>query len=325
MPDGIEMDGGLVPELTPEQLKALEEKQQKRLEKLSKDRRSPTRLHLPRKHLSYSQVEMYLRCGRQYEFRYVKDEKDPPGIAMTLGSGAHKACEHTHHHLVDHGEPAPTEQVIDVFSDSFETRADDIPEDAWAAGKADRGSVKDAGVRLVKLYNNKVAPGVRPQIKDGVRGIEKFFEVPINGIPVVGVIDLIDTNDPAGASEVERHILQRGGDDVPEPLRTAVADLKTKAKSMGQSEVDGSLQLTLYSYVEGVPLVRYDQLLNQKTLKVKRIHSLRTRQDHLWMHEIITEVANAISAGIFPPCSPTAWVCSARWCGFYSRCRGKNR
>lgn len=317
-----------------EEAPAFDDKQLEQLERAAKSKQaahlnkikpSAGQLYLPKQYLSYSQIEMYLRCARQYKFRYVENETQPPGIAMTLGSGAHHACEVTHHHLVDHGEPAPTAQVVDAFSDTFETRAEAIPETAWQVEKADRGSIKDVGVRLVSLYNNKVAPHVRPQVKAGVRGIEKKFKVDVNGIPMVGVIDLIDTNDPAGASEVETQVLKKGGQTVPETLRTAVADLKTKSKAMSQAEVDGSLQLTLYSFVEGVPLVRYDQLLNQKTLRVKRIHSTRTLHDHGWMAEVVTSVANAISLGVFPPCSPTAWVCCAKWCGYYHLCRGKVR
>lgn len=282
------------------------------------------KLNLPKGYLSNSQVEMYLRCAKQYEFRYVKDVKSPPGVAMTLGTGAHHAVEKTHHHLVDHQVPAPTEAVLDAFSDSFESAAEALPEGVWKT--EDKGSIKDMGAKLVTIYNTKFAPLVRPAVaKDGTRGIEKRFSVDIAGIPVIGFIDLIDTNDLNIVSEVERKLLEKNGGQVPLELRTCISDFKTKAKSASESETMGSMQLTLYAYVEGLPMVRYDQLLKQKVPKFKRVYGSRTPQDFAWMKEVYTSVANAISAGVFPPCSPTEWVCSPKWCGMWGRCRGRKR
>lgn len=280
---------------------------------------------LPTGHLSHSQIEMYLKCPRQYYFRYVRDEKRPPGIAMTLGSGAHAAVETTHHHIVDHQTPAPVETVLAVFSDRFDKQAEDVPEQDWQEEGMDKGTIKDAGVRLVTLYNKNFAPLVQPQVHDGVRGIEKRVEVSVAGVPMLGFIDLIDTNADAILSKEERELLQGHGRDVPEIFRTAVVDFKTKTKSTSQSEIDGSFQLTFYSYAEGVSMVRFDQLLRQKKPKVKRMHSQRTRKDYAWMHEIISSVAKAISTGVFPPCAPDSWACTPKWCGFFHQCRGRHR
>jgi hypothetical protein len=289
--------------------------------------------NLPKGRLSHSQVEMYLRCPRQYWFRYVKGESRPPGVALVLGTGTHKAVETTHHHIVDHGVPAPDEMLLDAFSDKFESAAEDVDATEWT-GDQDKGLVKDKGAKLVQIYNQKFAPSVQPQVKTvktngedvEVRGIEKKFEVTIAGVPMLGFIDLIDTNDASMAySGTELKMLTKKGHEVPEEMRTVVSDFKTRARSVARDEIDGSIQLTLYSLVEGIPMVRYDQLLKTKTPKVARAHSTRGRQDYLWLKEIIHHVAMAISAGIFPPCNPTEWVCSDKWCGFWHQCRGAKR
>lgn len=278
---------------------------------------------LPTGYLSNAQVEMYLRCPKQYEFRYIRGDMRPPGVAMAMGSSTHKAVEVTHHHIVDHDEPAPAEQVIAAFSDTFEKRAKEVPEADWTEEGVHQGAIKDAGIQLVSMYNRIFAPKVKPQVKGTVRGIEKKFEIVIEGIPMVGYIDLIDTNADAIMTDEERQLLRQYGKDVPEVFRTAIADFKTRSKSISEDEVKGSLQLTLYSYAEGISLVRYDQLLRQKQPKVKRIHSMRATTDHQWMVKVVTDVARAITAGIFPPCNPTNWCCSAKWCGFWSQCRGR--
>jgi|MudIll2142460700_1097286.scaffolds.fasta_scaffold00308_5 hypothetical protein len=280
---------------------------------------------LPTGYLSNSQIDMYLKCPMQYYHRYVCDNKRPPGVAITLGSGTHKAAEVTHHHIVDHDVPAPIEQVVAAFSDHFDKKSEDVPAEDWKEDGINKGQIKDAGIQLVSIYNRVVAPKVKPQVKDGVRGIEKKLEINVEGIPLVGYIDLIDTNADAIMSEEERALLRQYGSDVPEIFRTAIADFKTRTKSISEDEVKGSLQLTIYSYAEQVGLVRYDQFLRQKTPKVKRIHSMRTTQDYKWMAEIITGVARAITAGVFPPCDPTSWACTPKWCGYYYMCRGKAR
>lgn len=309
---GREMDQPIV-ELTPELVEQLERN------------KPPGGFKLPRGYLSPSQIGMYLKCPRQYYYRYIRDDKRPPGVAMTLGTGAHAAVEKTHHHLVDHKVPAPIEMVLEAFSESFDKGAKNVPKKEWTEEGNDKGTVKDVGVRLVTIYNRDFAPLVQPQVHNGIRGIEQKVEVTVAGVPMVGFIDLIDTNADAIMSVEERALLQGQGKDVPALFRTAVSDFKTKQKSMSQGETDGSFQLTFYSYATGIGLVRFDQLLKQKKPKVKRIHSQRTSQDYAWMNEIISSVAKAISAGIFPPCDPTSWACTPKWCGYYFLCRGKKR
>lgn len=280
---------------------------------------------LPTGYLSHSQIEMYLKCPRQYYWRYIRDHKRPPGVALTLGSGTHKAAEVTHHHIVDHDVPAPLEMVVAAFSDKFDAQAQDIPQEAWQSEGVEKGAVKDVGVKLVSMYNTTVAPNVKPQVKNGKRGIEKKIDIKIGEVPIIGYIDLIDTNADSIMTTEERELLKSHGLDVPSLFRTAVVDFKTKTKSYSQDEINGSLQLTIYSYAEQIGLVRFDQFLNQKRPRFKRMHSQRTLQDYAWMHEIVTGVGKAISAGVFPPCDPTSWACTPKWCGFYYMCRGRQR
>ena len=315
MSRGLEMDDP-IEVVTPEQFKALE--------KTVSYEKPVGGFKLPVGYLSNSQVEMYLRCPMQYEFRYVKSMRRPPSAAMSHGSGTHKALEVTHNHIVDHGEPASTAEVESAFSDTFDKVLADIPEESRVEDGLNVHELKDVGLILVRIYNSKYAPAVRPSVgKDGVRGIEKRFEVLVAGVPMVGIIDLIDTNSDVSVSKTEKEFMTLHGKEIPAILRTAIADFKTKSKSMSEAEVVGSLQLSLYSYVEQIPAVRIDQLLKLKTPKITRITTLRTAQDHAWMKNVVHGVARAITAGIFPPCDPTHWVCSEKWCGYWALCRGR--
>lgn len=293
------------------------------LEKLEKNK-PPSGFNLPQGHLSHSQIEMYLRCPKQYYYRYIRDIARPPGISLVLGTGTHKALETTHHHIVDYATPAPIEIVLSIFSDSFDKNAEEVPKEDWKEEEGNtKGGVKDAGLKLVSLYNKDFAPKVKPQIKENIRGIEKKVTVNVAGVPMVGYIDLIDTNDDTIMSHEEQTLLYDNAKGTPEILRTSIVDFKTKAKSVSQAEIDGSFQLTFYSFATGVNNVRYDQLLRQKKPKIKRMHSIRKTNDYKWMLEIVSNVAKAISSGIFPPCAPDNWACTPKWCGFWGLCRGK--
>jgi len=282
----------------------------------------PRRLSLPKGYMSISQVNMYLRCGRQYKFRYVDDHKRPPAVPMALGSGGHAALEVTHHHLVDHETPAPTEQLLSCFSDKWEEIS--LLVEDWEG--AVPGQIKDVGIALVRLYNSTVAPNVRPQVDaQQVRGIEKKFEITVGGVPMLGYIDLIDANSDIAMSheELERIRSVMGPKWVAADLRTSIADFKFTGKTMAQAVVDGSLQLTMYSLATGIAAVRFDQLIKTKVPKIKRAVSVRTSRDHAWLKHLVREVAEAVSKGVFPPCDPTEWVCSPKWCGYWAMCRGK--
>lgn len=279
----------------------------------------PSQIVLPREYLSISQVNMYLRCPAQYRFRYVEDHKRPPAVPMALGTSGHAALETTHHHIVDHDIPATNEEVLDSFSDKWAEISQQVED--WEGEKP--GQLKDKGLALVRLYNDKLAPKVKPHVDGKVRGIEKEFKITVAGVPMLGYIDLIDTNAAVAFSSAELQLMKDQGREIPEDLRSAVVDFKFKGKSMTRAEVDGSLQLTLYSLATGVYAVRFDQLLKTKVPQIKRASSTRTKQDHVWLQRVVREVAEAISKGAFPPCSPDSWICSPRWCGYFSECRGK--
>lgn len=277
------------------------------------------RLNLPKDYLSISQVNMYLRCPAQYRFRYVEDHKRPPAAPMILGTSGHAALEMTHHHIVDHQVPASNEQVLDSFSDKWEEIKSQVED--WETDKP--GVMKDQGLALVRLYNDKLAPTVKPHVVGGMRGIEKEFRITVAGVPMLGYIDLIDANAAVAFSPAELALMKEQGREIPEDLRSAVVDFKFKKKSMTQTEVDSSIQLSLYALATGIYAVRFDQLLKTKVPRIKRASSIRTRQDLGWLQCIVREVAQAISIGVFPPCSPDSWVCSEKFCGYWHMCRGK--
>ena len=79
---------------------------------------------MDKKHLSFTQINMFLRCARQYEFRYIKGLRRPPSGALILGKSWHKAVELNYSQKIQTEKDLPIEDVQDCFSDAFEEAFD---------------------------------------------------------------------------------------------------------------------------------------------------------------------------------------------------------
>lgn len=250
--------------------------------------------------LSFSGADTYLRCGKQYQFRYVDGLKEPPKIVMIEGSSHHKSLEMNNLSKRDKGSDMHPTQLTDIFMDDFRTRIAKEQEEKKA--KADWGGETEDSIfsraKVLHLrYIQDIAPGIHPV------EAERKFELPFtsNGVNVLltGVCDL--------------------------ELDKAIFDYKTVSKSKGQNEVDNSLQLSLYSWATKKRVVGIIELLKTANPHVGLLQSVRTPQQVMWALQVVAEAARSIQAGVFPLSSPSAWNCSAKWCGYWSRCRGKSQ
>lgn len=251
-------------------------------------------------HLSHSQVNMLLRCGRQYEFRYVDGLKVPPAGALMLGRVWHKAIEHNYGQKVDSHEDLPVDDQREFFAARWDTEIEDEGGTAavnWEDKKP--GEYKDQGVALTALHQAELAPLVQPQL------VEARFRVEFADVPdLVGVIDVVDE---AGV----------------------VIDNKSAARSPNQDDVDRDIQLTAYALgyyttldaAEQVAL-RLDVAVKTKTPKAARVETVRTPDEMEWYLGLVRNAGALIQAGHFVP-NPTGWWCSERFCGYWSRCKGR--
>lgn len=264
-------------------------------------------MHLPNKeYFSHSQFSMYRRCPRQFEYRYILGIRQPPGIAMTQGSVIHEGAEKTHRHTIEHGTPLSLAAAESVVSDTFDRMKGNIED--WGDTKPDR--VKEMTLHHFRVYHAQSVPLVRP------KAVEEPFAVKVGTVPMVGFIDLIDEV----MLDRETDVLSKGEG----PLVTeVVADLKFTGRKWQESKLRHDTQLTLYAHVKGIPRVRIDFLLDQKSgTRYVQERSLRTPQDAKNFTEDLEECVDLIKKGVFPRCDPTTWACTPRFCGYYERCRG---
>lgn len=281
---------------------------------------SPYALPLP--YLSVSQVELYLKCPRQFYFRYIKGEKRPPGIALVAGTTIHKAVEEGYKHVITKAEPPPLEFVLDTYSGSLDKELtnevvwDAKDEDGEETAASDKGKLKDQGVELLRKWHEDKLPRVRPA------AVEKSFVTSFGGIPIVGRVDLIDRRN--GEDEVADAMdagIPPNADGI-NVLVDTIVDNKVVGKAYTKAKVDSALQMSLYTHASGLPRARYDMFIKTKVPKVTEILTSRNEQQIRWAIQTFVEVGRAISAGVFPPTTPDNFLCNPRWCGYYGQCRG---
>lgn len=261
---------------------------------------------LPKGVLSPSQVGMYQRCPRQYEYRYIQEIIDPPGVSMVKGTAIHKGAELIHRSMIETGEPINFKEGAEGVASCFDTESLFIED--WD-GVAP-GVVKDAAINGYGAYYRCAVPRIKPL------HAEKTFAIKVGTVPVRGVIDLIDRvpdtdmsleNDPDNPRLVE-----------------VVSDLKTTAKKWPEQKIRFTPQLTFYALAEGTNRVRIDFLIDAKAgPKYEQERSIRDARDIQLLVEDVEQIADLIKKGVFPRCDPTSWICTPKFCGYYGRCRGR--
>jgi len=264
------------------------------LRKLQAANRLPVcKLSLPTGYLSVSQVLTYMRCPMQYYWRYVKGITNPPMAKMTEGRAMHKALEvgHKEQRRIDKSPP------LDVFLDAYRDAWTEMKREIEDWGDEDENGIMHRDRCLLSEYREVLVPKMNPE------QIESRFWSPFGkaDIPVVGFVDLIDYD-----KEKNEHW---------------IIDHKIVAKTKSQKEVDSDLQLTVYSHAHATPGVQFTSFVKTKKPKISAVQSTRTQRDGLWAEKVFAEVANGISAGYFPPCDPSSWSCTKKWCGYAFRCR----
>lgn len=246
-----------------------------------------------------SELKAYLKCGKLWEFRYVRGIKAPPSSALTVGSCVDAAVSSNLAQKVESGSDLPTEAVLDRFSDEFETRRS---ETEW--GDENPGQQKDVGIRLTELHHREVAPRIQPETVQ-----ESFVIETDGGYDLHGTID---------------HVERDG----------TVVDTKTSRMAYEPNAIARSFQPALYDFAyeatRGKPAAgfRYDVLVKPTSARAPRLQQVAgqvTREDREWLFDAMNQVHRAIRSGVALPAPEGSWYCSRKWCGYWNICKGKNQ
>lgn len=247
-----------------------------------------------RPYLSISQIEMFAKCPKQWEYRYVRGIKTPPGVAAVVGKGTHAANEKDLRQKMDWGVLMTEEEVKDTAADALRA-AWERDQPVMGLGDPDQGQAVDQTVALTSLYHRQLAPRLEPI------ALERAFviDIPELAHDVLGVVDV----------------------ETP----TTIRDTKTSKRAPDRGAAERSPQMIAYhlrATVAGQPgkTVALDYLVKNQRPTLVTIEAAPSDDDHNAFLQRVKLVSESITAGVFPPTSPSNWWCSMRWCGYWEAC-----
>jgi hypothetical protein len=255
-------------------------------------------------YLSATQIAMFLRCARQWAYRYIERLIVPPSGAMKQSGVFHSTAERNYLQKIDSRSDLKVDELTDFFGDTFEHEFK--REEVKLNEGETKGALKAQGLDIVKVFHRNIAPYVQPV------QVEQRFELSLTEekggqqpFKLVGVIDVVD---------------ERGH----------IRDNKaiSPQRVPNQFELARDLQLSTYSLArrlmtkEVEPELDIDAVVKYARPEARMLRTARSREG-LRMHlNTIGNIAKAIRADAFPR-NPTGWWCSEKWCGYWGRCMGK--
>jgi len=236
---------------------------------------------LPRP-LSHSSISLYQECPQKYKFRYVDLIPEKPRHFFSFGRSVHSALEFFY------GVKTPVPPTLPDLLKNYK--------EVWVAeGYKDQSQeieYFEEGKRILKAFHEKHSKDFHVPLF-----VEYGFELEIEGVPVKGFVDRVDTL-PDG--------------------RLAVVDYKT-GKKLATGRLDVDAQLTMYQYACETKLgAEIGELVfyHLPTLKEHRA-SRRGAQLVDELKSRVVSTAEAITKEKFDP-KPGENVC--RWCDYKPIC-----
>lgn len=240
-----------------------------------------------------SSIAMFLKCPRQYMFRYEMGMVMPPKAALTLGRAVDIGVTTNFKQKIETKTDVPIEAVLDSYSDSFEKESLNT---IWEDEKP--GDVKDLGVKMLKHYHEVAAPKIQPI------SVQEGFRIETEEYALGGTLDLTDEN-------------------------KIIRDTKTSKMSYQEDAVSDSLQATMYDFAyetkhgEKANGFAYDVITKTKVPKYQEIKGVVTLGQRERMFESISIMHKQIYRGEYQYAPEGAWWCSKGWCGYWDQCKGK--
>ena len=261
-------------------------------------------LNLPKGYLSVSQINLYLSCPKKYKFAYIDELESIRTPALAEGLIIHRALEKIFREILTNQKMIVKKDLDNIYITYLDEIKDTV--EFWGDQSPDKLRQRDS--TLLDTFYDDHLPLIWPL--DVECGLDNFE---ISNIPIVGVIDL------------KFHPIDSEG-NLQDQIKI-IADHKVTGRAKGQHEIDESLQLTVYSMSTGISNVQINNFVTSIKDPSKQIKILRGERNiyHFnWATEIVSQVAQGISAGYFPPCSPTEVLCSPKYCQYHQLCKGVN-
>lgn len=274
------------------------------------DQPKPTKPQLHQSHLA----TLY-RCGHKFERIYIRGEKEPPTTPLVIGIATHASIARNLTNKIEKGTLLTREAVQDYSRDEFVKAWQETPiilnkEEQFEGLNKTKATCQDATIELSLEHHYSIAPKVNP------KAVERKWVLEAPGYPF-DMAGTIDIDEIVEWDFEKREYLKKN--------LYVIRDTKTKAKNIGQREVDTSEQYSFYHFakymMDGImaDYVIQDNLI-KPTKKRKAFAvsyaSIRTADDHEVVKERFGQACSVIEKGAFTPANPSDWWCSKDFCGF---------
>ena len=252
---------------------------------------------LPVDYLSASSIQTFLFCPEKWRRKYIAREYEPPSGNMVLGSAVHAAEAHADSVQIETGERPGSELVQDLFSDEWEDRTSREEVDY---GFAKPGELKDSGVRVIRVYDEQIAPKLEPV------SVEREIHLDLAHVDW-GFRGYLDLEEADGA----------------------LVDRKVRGTKMSKQAAGTQLAVAPYMLArraEGNPasVFRFHTFVRTKTPYAEIVPTTRTDAqldafvDRLY--RVGAEIAWRVEHDVWGYAPPDAWWCTG--CGYSATCPG---
>lgn len=186
--------------------------------------------------LSYSSIDLYLRCPLQYKLGYIDRLKRKPKHYFSFGSSLHEAVENFYSLKV--GEPPTLKEFLETYKKNWVS-------EGYENQEQEQAYFRKGQEILTEFYRLHAADYRMPFTR------ERSFNLTINGINFAGVIDKVEKL-PEGTLEV---IDYKSGDEPPDRQRMK-KDLQLSIYHLAVEENWGIPveKLTLYHLNTNTPI-----------------------------------------------------------------------
>lgn len=246
--------------------------------------------------ISFSKINTYLKCPLRYYFRYVENIIIPPQGFIILGKAIHKGLEYNYKEKAKHKKEPSINKILEYYDYGWEEGKKENEE--WGIEwEEPEPKLKDAGVKIIKGYIDKVSPGINPKSENDV---EKPFFISFEQFPAInGYIDLITDDEK-------------------------IIDHKIAKRKPTSDEISFDIQSAVYQiayYKENKKLPNgyyYDLLLKHKTPKFVLLQGQDLKDKIKWIEKVLYKAVVGITNNIFfPVINPI----NCSWCGYKEKCR----
>lgn len=236
-------------------------------------------------YVSYSQINTYLNCPRQYKFKYVFKIPTPAKSYFSFGKVIHETLKKFHKKFKD-TSIASKEDILNLYKESWNSEGYE--------NQTQELEHYQYGEKMLINYLEIEKEENNSNIKE----LEKKFYVKVDDLVIHGYIDRIDE-------------LPEGG--------LEIIDYKTSRSPKSENALKKDLQLPIYAIATQQIYNKYPEKLSIYWLRHGKKTSISFNEDELEaVKQNIKKIVDDIKTGKFEP--NKSWNCN--YCDYKTLCEG---